>query len=191
MARKKQSLVRFQELIAQGMSRSRIVGMLRRGELFRVDRGLYQRVNQEPTENFSVAAVAKRVPGAVVCLLTALRIHGIGAQEPGEIWIAIDHKARAPVVRGLPIRIVRFSGASMRLGIESVKLEGIACRITSPSRTVVDCFRYRNKIGLEVGLEALREALRTGTATRAQIRELADALRAGKVMQPYLESLSG
>ncbi len=164
--------------------------MYEKGEVVRVARGLYRYAEAPSTENFTVAAVAKKIPHSIICLLTALRIHGIGTQEPGAVWIALDFKARKPQVKDLPIRVVRFSGKSGRVGIRKKMIDGIETRITDPARTVVDCFRYRNKIGLDVALEALRDTLRTGKATRQEIRDTANQLRAGSIIRPYMEGLS-
>jgi predicted transcriptional regulator of viral defense system len=132
--------------------------------------------------------VAARVPQAVVCLLTALHVHGIGTQAPREVWIALDRKARKPRLEGLPVRIVRFSGPMLTYGVETREIQGVPVRITSPARTVVDCFRYRNKVGLDVALEALRDALATGRASVADILRSAEVGRVLSVIQPYVES---
>jgi predicted transcriptional regulator of viral defense system len=134
--------------------------------------------------------VTARVPQAVVCLLTALHVHGIGTQAPREVWIALDRKARKPRLEGLPARIVRFSGPMLTYGVETREIQGVPVRITSPARTVVDCFRYRNKVGLDVALEALRDALATGRASVADILRSAEVGRVLSVIQPYVESAS-
>ena len=99
-------------------------------------------------------------PGAIICLLSALSVHGLGTQLPREVWIAIPHKARTPRLPELPVKVVRFSGASLRYGVESAVFEGVPARITSPARTVVDCFRFRRLVGKDVALEVLGDALR-------------------------------
>ena len=129
-----------------------------------------------------------RVPDAVLCLLTALRIHDIGTQLPAKVWIAIPHKARTPVT-GLPVRVVRFSGASLRYGVEEAEFEGVPARITTPARTVVDCFRFRRIVGIDVALEAIRDALASGSATPAQIWRAAEACRAESLVHPVLQAL--
>jgi predicted transcriptional regulator of viral defense system len=162
--------------------------MLRRGEVERVSRGLYRVCAAPINELETVAAVCKRIPGAIVCLLTALVVHDIGTQAPRHVWIALDRKARKPSVPELPVRIVRFSGLLLRYAIDVRQVLGVEVRITSPARTVVDCFRYRNKIGLDVALEALRDALDSRKATVDEIARVADACRARTVISPYLES---
>jgi predicted transcriptional regulator of viral defense system len=164
--------------------------MLRSGEVQRVARGLYRLASAPPSELETIAAVSKRIPGAIVCLLTALHVHGIGTQAPRDVWIALDRKARKPRVSGLRIRIVRFSGPMLSYAIQRREVLGVPVRITSPARTVVDCFRYRNKIGLDVALEALRDVLRTRKARLDEISRVAEVCRIQTVMSPYLASLA-
>lgn len=162
--------------------------MLRRGEAERVSRGLY-RTGPSVTELDTVAAVCARIPGGIVCLLTALAIHEIGTQLPPDVWIAIDRKARKPRIDDLPVRIVRFSGEMLTYGIERREIEGIEMKITSPARTVVDCFRYRNKIGIDVALEALKDAIRRRRVSVDEIDRAARVGRVATVMRPYLEAV--
>ena len=134
------------------------------GSVERVARGLYRFTEAEPTEHYTLAAVCARVPDAIVCLLSALSVHGLGTQLPWQEWIAIPHKARAPRLPELPVRVVRFSGASLRYGVENAVFEGVPARITNPARTVVDCFRFRRLVGKERG--ARGAARRPGPAAR-------------------------
>ena len=159
------------------------------GEVERVARGLYRVTEVEPTEHYTHAAVCARVPGAIICLLTALRIHELGTQIPAKVWIAIPHKAREPHAPELPIRVVRFSGASLRYGVVNTTFEGVPARITTPARTVVDCFRFRRLVGIDVALEALRDAVYDRKATVGQIWRAAEACRAKSVVRPVLEAL--
>ena len=130
----------------------------------------------------------KRIPGAIVCLLTALHVHGIGTQAPRDVWIALDRKARKPRLAGLPVHVVRFSGPMLTYGVETREIQGVPVHITSPARTVVDCFRYRNKIGLDVALEALRDALASRRASVTEILRIAEVGRVRGVIQPYVEA---
>lgn len=182
-------LFRPADLEAEGIPRQRLGGMLRRGEAQRVARGLYRLRDAPATELETIAAVSKRVPRAIVCLMTALHVHEIGTQAPREVWIAIDRKARKPLASGLPIRIVRFSGAMLRYGIDSREVLGVPVRLTSPARTVVDCFRYRNKFGIDVALEALRDAVQSRKATVDEIMRAAHMCRIKTVISPYLEAV--
>ena len=184
------SVFRPRDLEALGLPRSRLRAMLRKGEAEQIGRGLYRLRSTPVTERETIALVAKRMPRAIVCLLTALSVHEIGTQAPREVWIALDRKARKPAPQGLPVRTVRYSGRMLTYGIESREIQGVKVRITSPARTVVDCFRYRSKIGLDVALEALRDALRSRKATVDQILRAAEACRARTVIRPHLEAMS-
>jgi len=155
-----------------------------------VARGLYRLSDAEPTEHYTIAAVCARIPHAIVCLLTALRLHELGTQLARDVWIAIPHKAHAPRIREFPVKVVRFSGASLRYGVEIMRLEGISVRITNPARTVVDCYRFRRLVGPETAREALRAALREHKATPEQIWHAADACRARALLRPVLEALA-
>ena len=152
--------------------------------------GLYRLSEVEPTEHETIAMVAAAIPNAVMCLLTALRFHGIGTQSPHQIWIALDRKARKPAHPPSRVRIVRFSGAMLRYGVARRTAQGVPFRITSPARTIVDCFRYRNKIGLDIALEALRDGLQAQATTVDAITRAAEACRARTVIRPYLEALA-
>jgi predicted transcriptional regulator of viral defense system len=129
-------------------------------------------------------------PGGIICLLSALRVHDIGTQAPHEVWLALDRKARKPAHPPARIRIVRFSGAMLSYGILTCQILGVPVRLTSPARTVVDCLRYRGKLGLDVALEAMREAIRSRIATADEIIRAADVCRARTVVSTYLETLA-
>jgi predicted transcriptional regulator of viral defense system len=182
-------IFRYRDIDRVGLTRGRLRGMLQRGVAEQVGRGLYRKVS-EATELDTVATACARVPGGVVCLLTALAIHRIGTQLPEEVWIAIDRKARKPRLGDFPVRIVRFSPALLRYGIEERRVHGVSVRITSPARTVVDCFRYRNKIGLDVAIEALRESLRDHLTSIDAILRAARIGRVYNVIKPYLEAVT-
>ena len=164
--------------------------MVRLGSLTRIGRGLYaSSAGTGVTANHDLALVAIRMPKAVVCLLSALRFHRIGTQNPAEVWVAIDAKARKPQSDVPPTRVVRFSGHGLTVDIEQHTIEGITVSITSPAKTVADCFKYRNKIGLDVALEALREYRRSRRPLDELLRA-AQAVRVARVMRPYLEALT-
>jgi predicted transcriptional regulator of viral defense system len=159
------------------------------GTVEKVGFGLYRLAAVEPSEFETIAMVSSAVPGGVVCLLSALRLHGIGTQAPHEVWIALDRKARKPVRPPAMVRVVRFSGAMLTYGVLTRPMLGVPVRVTSPARTVVDCFRYRGKLGLDVALEALRDAVRSRAATADEIMRAAEVCRARTVMRTYLEAL--
>ena len=149
-------------------------------------------VFQQPVRvsgNFTLAQVAKRVPHCVICLLSALRFHGLGTQNPSEVWIAIDRTAARPRVSHLRLQIVKFSGAAFTSGIETHKIEGIDVRVYNPAKTVADCFKYRNKIGLEIAIEALRDCRRSRKCTIEDLWKYAKVCRVANVMRPYLEAI--
>jgi predicted transcriptional regulator of viral defense system len=164
--------------------------MVADGLIERVSPGIYRLADVEATEMETIAMVASAVPQAIVCLLSALRIHEIGIQSPHQVWLAIDRKARKP--RRLPAKtnIVRFSGQMLTYGVVTRSLQGVDVRLTNPARTVVDCFRYRNKIGLDVAMEALRDSVRSRKAMVSEIDRAADVCRIRSVIGPYLEALS-
>lgn len=182
-------LTRTHELERQGYSRPRIRTLAEQGVLEQISRGLYRVTERAPDEHFTMLAVVARVPRAVVCLLSALRFHGIGTQSPHEVWIAIDRKARKPRLTDLPVKFVRFSGIALEAGVEKRLIGEREIRITSPARTVADCFKYRNKIGLEVALEALRDYLARHRGGADELWRYARLCRVARVMQPYLESV--
>jgi predicted transcriptional regulator of viral defense system len=182
------AVFRARDVEALGIQRSGLRAWLRDGTAERVGRGLYRLAEAEPSEHETIAMVAARVPQAIVCLLTALRVHGIGTQAPREVWIALDRKARKPRLEGLPLHVVRFSGPMLTYSVQTLEIQGVAVQITSPARTVVDCFRYRSKTGLDVALEALRETLAAGQASVAEIRRIAEVARVRSVIQPYVEA---
>ena len=186
----KQGAFRPRDVEAKGFSRTRLERMARAGELERVGRGLYTPADVAVTEHHTLVEAAVRVPQGVVCLLSALRFHHIGTQSPHEVWMAIDVKAWKPVVDSPSIRLVRFSGPALSFGVESHELEQVPVRITSREKTVADCFKYRNKIGLDVALEALREYLRSKKRSVDDLVRAARVCRVARVMQPYLESMA-
>lgn len=186
----KKKLFRLSEAIAAGVHPEYVRRLTRLGQLTRVGRGLYALPTLKPTEHHTLAEVAKRVPKAVFCLLTALRFHGLGTQNPREVWLAVDRRAGLPRVDFTPVRTIRISGAALTDGIDAHGVEGIQVRMTSPARTVVDCFKFRNKIGLDVAVEALKDYRRLRKGTADELWRQADRLRLAKVIRPYWDGMS-
>lgn len=164
------------ELEAAGLTRDQLPALVRSGKVERISRGLYRLAEAEPTENYSLAMACARVPNSIVCLLSALRVHGIGTQAPAEVWLAIPHKARAPRLRELRLRIVRFSGPAWTFGVQETVFEGVRARITSPARTVADCFRFERLVGPEAAMEAFQDGLRQRKLTVAELSRVVEVL---------------
>lgn len=183
------SILRSRDLTALGISRSAIAGLVARGLLHPEGRGLYTLSGVDPTEKHSLALAAARLPQGVICLLSALVFHGLTAQNPSQVWVAIDGKARPPRWDHPPLRIIRASKSSLATGVETHRVEGIPVRVFSVAKTVADLFKYRNKVGLEVALEALREALQVRRTTADEVQRFAKICRVASVMRPYLESV--
>jgi predicted transcriptional regulator of viral defense system len=183
-------MVRVRDLAAHRIHPEYLRRLCRQGLLTRTTRGLYVPADASPTENRTLAEASKRVPAAVVCLLSALRFHGLTTQLPFEVWLAIDRRARRPRDAQLPLRIVRFSGPALTTGVQHHTIEGVSVKVYSPAKTVADCFKYRIKIGLDVALEALRDCRRQRRATPDDIWQAARICRVARVMRPYLEALS-
>jgi predicted transcriptional regulator of viral defense system len=190
LLRAKASVFRAQDLEAKGVSRPTLKKLTSKGLLHRVGRGLYVKAGANIGENHTLAEIGRRVPNGVVCLLSALRFHNLTTQSPHEIWIAINRRAWNPKIDYLHLRVARFSGAAFDEGQEQPIIEGVPVRIYNPAKTIADCFKYRNKIGLDVAIEALREAWRSRTCTMSELTRYARICRVSNVMRPYLESLT-
>ena len=186
---RQQGILRPRDLVARGLPRAYLGRLAQEGLVERVGRGLYRSRSVVLTEQHTLAEVCRRVPQGVVCLLSALRYHDLTTQSPVEVWLALGSKARTPKTDLLPLRIVRFSAAALAAGIEERLVEGVPVQVYDPAKTVVDCFKYRNKIGLEVALEALRMGWRERRFTMDQLWGYATICRMTNVMRPYLESL--
>ena len=158
------------------------------GIVGRERRGLYRRLDVDFTRFSDIAAVCAQVPDAIVCLLTALIVHDIGTQLPRRIWIAIPQGRRTPALARSHLEIVRFSGLPLRYGVVDTEFEGVPAQITSPARTVVDCFRFRNRIGIHIAYEALDDVLSRRLATRDEIWRTAAVCRAKSLIEPILYS---
>ena len=183
-----QPLVRPRDVEALGIARESLLRLYRRGLLVRQARGVYALPQTPVTEHHSLAMAAKRVPRGVICLLSALRFHGLTTQDPLEVWMAINLKARKPSVQSPALRVVRFSGRALVEGVEESEIEGVRVRVTSAAKTVADCFKYRHKIGIDVAIEALRDSVRKRKTTIDEIHRYARVCRVANVMRPYLES---
>lgn len=181
---------RLREAKALGLHPEQVRRLTRQGHLTRLARGLYAPASAKPGEHHTLVEVAKRVPKGIICLLTALRFHAIGTQHPREVWLAVDRHAAIPKLDVAPVRIVRLTGAALVAGIDEHEIEGVTVRVTSPARTVVDCFKFRNKIGIDVAVEALRDYRRLRKGTVDELWRHADQLRMTRVIRPYWDAIA-
>jgi predicted transcriptional regulator of viral defense system len=182
-------LVRARDLDGHRIPRATLARLVESGRLIRISRGLYELPRHSRSEQHQLAQIATRCPRGVFCLLTALRFHELTTQSPHEIWLAIPNKAHPPKVDYPPLRVVRFSGPALTRGVETHVVDSVTIRVYSVAKTVADCFKYRNKIGLDVALEALRESRREKRATNDELWRYAKICRVANVMRPYMESI--
>ena len=187
----KQPAVSARELSAQGIPARTVSRMAARGQVRRIGRGLYMGAESSPSAHQSVIEATKLAPKAVVCLLSALEIHGIGVQAPFEVWIALPAGTHAPRRAQVALRVTRLSGAAFTEGVETVLLDGARVRVYSLAKTITDCFKLRSKVGLDVALEALREAWQQRRVTMDDLWRYAKVNRMTNVMRPYLEAMTG
>ncbi len=179
-------IIRAVDVEAIGCSRTLLPYLTEQKVLRRVTRGAYALADYAP-ENEAFLATAASVPHGVICLLSALQYHEITTQLPVKTWIAIQRGTRMPTCKGLNLQVVRFTGMAFSEGIEKHDNDGVPIRVYSPAKTVVDCFKFRNRTGLDVAIEALRDALDQHKATRDEIWRIAKCCRMARIMRPYLE----
>lgn len=177
------------DLDAHGIPRTYLKLAVDRNLVERVGRGLYQVPDAKATEHQALIESAKRVPHAVVCLLSALQFHGLTTQVPADLWVAIGEKAWRPTQVYPPLRVVYFSGKALGEGVETHIIQNVPVRVYSAAKTIADCFKYRHKVGLDVAMEGLREGWRQRKATGDDLWHFAKVCRVANVMRPYLEFL--
>ena len=182
-------VVRPRDLVERGLPKDYLYILEKEGMIERVGRGLYQWPDKDLGRHQSLVEVSKLAPNAVVALLSALNYHNITTQNPHKIWLAIDGKAWRPEISYPPVHFVTMSGEAMRSGVEKHSIDGITINVFCLAKTVADCFKYRNKIGLDVALEALREGWSSRQFTMDELLHYAEICRVKKVMQPHIESL--
>ena len=181
--------IRPRDLVAADIPPDYLDRLHRRGLVERIGRGVYAWPGAEVTEHHSLAVVARRTPAGVVCLLSALRFHGLTTQIPHEVWLALPPKAWAPKSSSPRLRVVRFSGRALTDLVQEHVIEGAAVRVYTPAKTVADCFKFRNAVGLDVAIESLRDCWRGRRATMDELWAAAGVCRMTNVMRPYIESL--
>jgi predicted transcriptional regulator of viral defense system len=188
MTRRK-GLLRPRDLAEKNIPREYLRRACNQGLLERVGRGLYRVPGTMATESQSLAQVCRKVPMGVVCLLSALRFHDLTTQNPFEVWLAIGPKARTPRMDTVALRVVRFSGNALTEGVESHDAAGVEIRVYGAAKTVADCFKFRNKIGVDVAVEALRDCLKQRKVKVDELVRYARICRVERVMSPYLEAM--
>ena len=185
----RQRLLSAADLRAQGWSPQLLIKLEQGGRLQRITRGLYSLPDSQITEHQSLIEVCRRVPKAVICLLSALQFHEIGTQLPFEVWIALPEATQTPALDNPALRIARLRGAAYTEGIETVVEHGSTLRVYSVAKTITDCFKFRHKVGLDVALEALKDAWQRRKLNIDEVTHFAKINRVAKVMQPYLEAV--
>jgi predicted transcriptional regulator of viral defense system len=181
-------VLRVSDLTSRGIHPEYIRRLCQKGLLTRTGRGLYVAANAEISVHHGLAQASRRVPHGVICLMSALQFHELGTQSPFEVWVALDRRAARPRINYPPLRIVRFSGKALTEGAEEHTIEGIKVAIYGAAKTVADCFKYRNKIGLDVALEALRDCREQQKCSNDDLWRYAKICRVANVMRPYLEA---
>ena len=183
-------VLRSKDLAPLGIPRQTLARLHRRGELDRVGRGLYVLTGADVTEHHTLVEAARRVPHGVVCLLSALRFHDLTTQDPFDVWLAIEGKARRPEPESIPLRVVYMSGDAFTGGVEAHELEGVEVRVYGAAKTVADCFKYRSRVGLDVAIEALRDYRRSRAFDADALWHFAQVCRVSTVIRPYLEAVA-
>lgn len=186
----KHGVMRLSALTAAGVHAASLARLVDEGLVVRSGRGVYELADADVSLDHGLAEMAVRVPKGVVCLVSALVYHGITLQNPRAVWIAVGLKDRKPRIADRPVRILHFGNAALSAGVHVVLIDGVKVKVFSPAKTIVDCFRYRSTIGLDVALEALRMGVRSGKAKPSDIARFAKSLRIWTVIRPYLESIA-
>ncbi len=188
--RQQGGIIRTREALHQGIHRRTLYGLRDEGALIATARGLYQLAEMEsfPTE-IDLVNMAKLTPHGVICLISALSFHGLTTQIPHEIWLAVERKARKPKVTYPPVRAIFFPGHCFREGIETHRIMEQEVRIYNAPKTVIDCFRWRNTVGLDVALEAARSYLKQRVASPSRLMEYAKLCKVERLVTPYLEAM--
>jgi predicted transcriptional regulator of viral defense system len=183
-------VMRTSQALTQGIHPAALYRLVEDGQLTRLARGLYKLSSAQEFSNPDLAVVAAKAPDTVVCLISAVAFHGITTQVPRAVYLAVPRGSYAGLrVRTPPVKIYRFDVATFDQGIETHRIDAVPVRIYSVARTLVDCFKYRNKLGLDVAVEALRFARVRKRISNREILHFARLLRQDRVMAPYLESV--
>lgn len=184
------SLLRARNLAEHGLPTMALSRLVATGKLERIARGVYSLPGRTLSEHRSLAEVALRVPQGYLCLLSALRVHGIGTQAPFEVWIAIPRNSPTPRLDQPALRAIRMSGPALSEGVEPMQIDGVSVPVFNAAKTIADCFKFRNRIGLDVALEALHDGWSRRKVTVDALWHYATINRVANVMRPYLESVT-
>lgn len=190
LATRQGGIVSTKDVEGAGIPRAYLSRLCAKGTLQRVDHGLYTLPEPDATEHLPLIEVSKRVPKAVVCLISALSFHEITTQIPNEVWIAVPRGGWRPAFAYPPLNVTHVSGQAFAFGVQTHRLRGVPVNIYSPAKTVVDCFKFRSKVGLDVAIEALKESWRQRKTSMDEIVEAAAVCRVSKVIRPYLEAVA-
>jgi len=181
-------VLQVRDLTSRGIHPEYLRRLYKKGLLLRTGRGLYIAADADFSVHHGLAQACKRVPHGVICLLSALQFHELGTQSPFQVWIAIDRRAARPKIDYPLLRVLRFSGVALTEGVDTHLVEGLSTNIYNPAKTIADCFKYRNKIGIDVALEALRDCREQKKCNNDELWHYAKICRVANVMRPYLEA---
>lgn len=187
---RKHGVIRPRDAVEAGIARQYLKRLRDEGVLHQPSRGLYVLTESSPTEVQSLVEVCKKVPHAVICLLSALQYHGLTTQLPHEVWIAIGNSTWQPKLNNIQLRVSRYSASSLAYGVQEISIDGATIQVFSPAKTIADCFKFRNKVGLDVAMEALRDGLSKRVSNVDEIWRAAEVCRVTNVIRPYLELLA-
>ncbi len=186
---RRHGVVRVKDLVDNNIHPECLRRLCKKGIVMKQGRGIYILADGKYTEHHSFAEVSKWIPSSVVCLVSALRFHNIGTQSPQKVWIALGRRCACPRLKYPPVKVFRFSGQALSEGVEEHKIDGVTVKIYGIAKTVADCFKYRNKIGSDVAVEALRETIRYKKCTSDDLWKYAKICRVWNVIRPYLEAM--
>jgi len=187
---RRRGVVRPRDVEEAGYPRALVYRLRDRGELEQIGRGLFRHPEAELTEKHMYAEAAKAVPGGVVCLISSLAFHGVGTQNPARIWLALERGSQRPTAVDLPLEFAWFSGEAFTAGVEVHDVEGVTVRVYSPAKTVADLFKYRNKLGVDVAIEALEDGWRRRLFTVDELMRYAAVCRVERVIRPYVQAIT-
>jgi len=187
---KRGGLIRTNEALAQGIHRRTLYGLRDDGMIIPISRGLFQLPDLDIPTHVGLAEVSKRVPKGVVCLISALAFHELTTQTPHYIWLAVDRKARKPSIDYPPVRVFFFSARAFTRGIETHRIMEQNVRIYSAPKTVIDCFRWQDAVGLDVAIEAARQYLKRPESTASKLMEYAKICKVERLVRPYLQAIT-